>query len=58
MYNQFLYKQLVLVGAVTLLLINGLTSQNSDLYLDRALDLGKSVHELSLIHISEPTRPY
>ncbi len=57
MYNQFLYKQLVLVGAVTLLLINGLSSQNSDLYLDRALDLGKSVHEELYHHAIQSIDP-
>ncbi len=42
MYNQFLYKQLVFTAALTLSAISAISSQHSDLYEDRALDLLKA----------------
>jgi len=57
MYNQFLYKQLVIVGSLTLLILNGISSQNSQLYEDRALDLGKSVRQELYHHAIQSIDP-
>ena len=57
MYNQFLYKQLVFTAALTLSAISAISSQHSDLYEDRALDLGKSVHEELYHHAIQSIDP-